>query len=420
MSRQAAPKSKPKPKSKSSSWASAGSTIPATSIPFPKDYNEAIGHLSEDEQSEIDAHEKFFLKYPLGYAVMLGTTHVGPILIYSQSDKEIPLESITFLAMLAQHPRLGGSFLNMNFITHGLRALLKLLGIEDKTVALESLSDDFEEPSALTKERQMGIGGLLHCFSGMVSNSSEARKKLLEEQPNFLPWIVKFLRKTKTNLFKPHLYNILAEFAPMPNGLVQLKRLDAHKLMYEAITEHSTTYWTTSFVTSNICKKQINTTEMVASAMVYLLCDSSTRGDLLNLGIEDKVLKMMKVIQPKKQIKVWTYLQSIYSAIKNENYVAVLRRAEQESFPILSRCAYCQKTNEPGAPSFKKCGNCRAVQYCGRECQLADWKKDHKEMCPMLGKLKNISDIDKNVDFDNLTPETLMSMLMQYNLDFDE
>jgi len=58
------PKSKPKPKSKASAFASsvAGSTIPATSIPFPKDYNEAIGHLSEDEQREIDAHEKFFLK----------------------------------------------------------------------------------------------------------------------------------------------------------------------------------------------------------------------------------------------------------------------------------------------------------------------------------------------------------------------
>jgi len=177
---------------------------------------------------------------------------------------------------------------------------------------------------------------------------------------------VRFLRKTKTNVFKPHLYNILAEFAPMPEGLVELKRLDAHKLMYEAITEQSTTHWTTSFVTSSVCKKQINTTEMVASAMVYLLCDFSTRGDLLKLGIEEKVLKMMKVVQPQKQIKVWTYLQSMHSAIKNENYVAVLRHAEKEPFPILSRCAYCQKSSEPGAPSFKKCGSCRAVQYCGR------------------------------------------------------
>jgi len=38
----------------------------------------------------------------------------------------------------------------------------------------------------------------------------------------------------------------------------------------------------------------------------------------------------------------------------------------------------------------------------------------------MLGKLKNISDIDKNVDFDNMTPESLMSLLMQYNVNFDE
>lgn len=39
----------------------------------------------------------------------------------------------------------------------------------------------------------------------------------------------------------------------------------------------------------------------------------------------------------------------------------------------------------PGA--FARCGKCRAVQYCSRECQKADWRDaafPHKELCPLL------------------------------------
>jgi hypothetical protein len=32
---------------------------------------------------------------------------------------------------------------------------------------------------------------------------------------------------------------------------------------------------------------------------------------------------------------------------------------------------------------FKKCGNCKSVYYCSRECQRADWAK-HKESCATL------------------------------------
>ena len=38
-------------------------------------------------------------------------------------------------------------------------------------------------------------------------------------------------------------------------------------------------------------------------------------------------------------------------------------------------CAQC------GAPGVSKCGECKKVVYCGRECQHAHWKSGHKREC---------------------------------------
>ena len=40
----------------------------------------------------------------------------------------------------------------------------------------------------------------------------------------------------------------------------------------------------------------------------------------------------------------------------------------------------CGKTAEDGGRNLMVCARCRAVFYCGRECQAADWAK-HKTYC---------------------------------------
>jgi len=40
-------------------------------------------------------------------------------------------------------------------------------------------------------------------------------------------------------------------------------------------------------------------------------------------------------------------------------------------------CRTCGKQNV----TFQKCGGCRAVAYCSRECQRADWRARHKQEC---------------------------------------
>ena len=56
------------------------------------------------------------------------------------------------------------------------------------------------------------------------------------------------------------------------------------------------------------------------------------------------------------------------------------REIEYENHKVLQKyvrvCKYCKDF----AVGLKKCGKCRAVHYCGRECQKNDWK-NHKPNC---------------------------------------
>jgi len=36
--------------------------------------------------------------------------------------------------------------------------------------------------------------------------------------------------------------------------------------------------------------------------------------------------------------------------------------------------------------NLQACSRCRAVLYCSRECQIADWKRGHKNVCARLAK----------------------------------
>lgn len=52
-------------------------------------------------------------------------------------------------------------------------------------------------------------------------------------------------------------------------------------------------------------------------------------------------------------------------------------------------CAYCFATKKPGEDPFPVCAGCKAVRYCNREHQKADWKA-HKTFCQ---NQKNASEI---------------------------
>jgi len=41
-------------------------------------------------------------------------------------------------------------------------------------------------------------------------------------------------------------------------------------------------------------------------------------------------------------------------------------------------CANCKRDATGFDEKLKQCKSCKAVWYCGRECQLQHWKKGHK------------------------------------------
>ena len=52
-------------------------------------------------------------------------------------------------------------------------------------------------------------------------------------------------------------------------------------------------------------------------------------------------------------------------------------------------CYTCGLLEVFGVETFSKCSACKAVLYCGVECQKADWKK-HKPLCAGLRMARKI------------------------------
>ena len=44
--------------------------------------------------------------------------------------------------------------------------------------------------------------------------------------------------------------------------------------------------------------------------------------------------------------------------------------------PDYNRCAACTKPN-----ATSRCGKCKVVKYCSRDCQAKHWKSGHKKCC---------------------------------------
>ncbi|KAI8917955.1 hypothetical protein BC831DRAFT_484311 [Entophlyctis helioformis] len=55
----------------------------------------------------------------------------------------------------------------------------------------------------------------------------------------------------------------------------------------------------------------------------------------------------------------------------------------QEAHLLFRECDGCGKVEEK-MESWKACGRCRYCAYCSKECQVADWKRGHKNVCSLI------------------------------------
>ena len=76
--------------------------------------------------------------------------------------------------------------------------------------------------------------------------------------------------------------------------------------------------------------------------------------------------------------------EAVQEAIVRERHTdkveAYLTQKSPEEYPIVAyACTGCNRLTF-NKRSLKTCANCRVVFYCGRACQVADWK-EHKKVC---------------------------------------
>ena len=56
---------------------------------------------------------------------------------------------------------------------------------------------------------------------------------------------------------------------------------------------------------------------------------------------------------------------------------------ERRTVRTVLTCYNCLK-EEAFEGEFSKCGRCRVVVYCSKECQIENWEKEHKKECKKL------------------------------------
>jgi hypothetical protein len=53
-------------------------------------------------------------------------------------------------------------------------------------------------------------------------------------------------------------------------------------------------------------------------------------------------------------------------------------------------CFTCKRSENGSDQTLLKCGGCKAVSYCSKECQVKDWKQGgHKQVCKALAGIKD-------------------------------
>lgn len=67
------------------------------------------------------------------------------------------------------------------------------------------------------------------------------------------------------------------------------------------------------------------------------------------------------------------------------NFAAHEQSTDQTSLASSSSCASCGKQDPK-----QRCSICKAVYYCGQECQTKDWKAGHKKQCAKIAEKQKV------------------------------
>jgi hypothetical protein len=75
--------------------------------------------------------------------------------------------------------------------------------------------------------------------------------------------------------------------------------------------------------------------------------------------------------------------RNFLDTVPTESLIIPLSQVPAREKKIKYFCMHCRKPDKIEGRNLFKCGACKQVYYCSKECQRADWK-NHKEACKML------------------------------------
>uniref|UniRef100_H3B5N3 Ubiquitin carboxyl-terminal hydrolase n=1 Tax=Latimeria chalumnae TaxID=7897 RepID=H3B5N3_LATCH len=90
-----------------------------------------------------------------------------------------------------------------------------------------------------------------------------------------------------------------------------------------------------------------------------------------------KIIKLLFIECKSAVLSKRIYIQ--YEKYEMLNSLLVTQRLQVSSIPI-SKCAACQKSQQPEEEKLKRCTRCYQVGYCNQTCQKNHWP-DHKTQC---------------------------------------
>jgi TPR repeat protein len=120
-----------------------------------------------------------------------------------------------------------------------------------------------------------------------------------------------------------------------------------------------------------------------------------SRKAALNGWVNSQVLLAITLLNAKQEL--YGYPDFVgHSALPESLYWTELLRGKQERYgslrekaaPFLktNMCAHCYATG--GNVTIRLCAACKAVGYCGRECQMKHWRLGHKADCEGVDTLR--------------------------------
>lgn len=120
-----------------------------------------------------------------------------------------------------------------------------------------------------------------------------------------------------------------------------------------------------------------------ASNKIFVSCDRSKKS---SSQAQKRFLKLFvaAATTPLALTRVW---ERDFEHGYDEKIGGTLKKMKEMRCPVKikpedEKCETCGEENE----RLLFCGRCRSVQYCGKECQVADWSKKHKWICKELRK----------------------------------